>query len=177
MTDCLVSEWPMVEIGQVTDVGLGQSPPGSSVQRIWYWHAFLSGQSALRRQSHNGASKRKCDDCSKDSLRRQETFGVISPCPCWTNQPYAEKICIGRGLERPIENTLEQTSYFLCLSHSMRSLENGDYGQHGIYFASINQKDIKNTPNPLAAAGSAARDRDGDRGVSAGDRRGAGGCG
>lgn len=138
------SRFPIVPLGEVTEVVAGQSPPGKSYNDAGVGTPFYQGKTEFGPIFIGKSTK-----WTTDPQRFAEAGDILMSvrAPVGPVNFATEKICIGRGLVaiKPVDNHL-LPSYAFYILHS---LEANITGNTGAAFASINKNDIKRIEIPL----------------------------
>ena len=136
--------WEMVELGEVSDVIPGQSPPGNSYNTIGSGAPFYQGKVQFGEMYIGNPNK-----WTTDPRRFAEKGDIVMSvrAPVGPVNLTSERICIGRGLAaiRPNDDTLMTSYAFYYLHH----IEADITGDAGATFASINKDSIEKIKIPL----------------------------
>ncbi|MCA9469064.1 MAG: N-6 DNA methylase [Nitrospira sp.] len=138
------SRFPIVLLGEVTEVISGQSPPGESYNNARAGIPFYQGKTEFGKMYVGPPTK-----WTTDPQRFAEEGDILMSvrAPVGPVNLATQRICIGRGLAaiRPVEGRLLTTYAFYVL----RRLEAEITGDAGAAFASINRGDIEKIQIPL----------------------------
>ncbi len=139
-----VSHYPVVPLGQVSEVIAGQSPPGNSYNSNGVGMAFYQGKSEFG-DVFIGAPTKWTTDPRRLAKRHDILMSVRAP--VGPVNLATQTACIGRGLAaiRPDTSRVLMPYVFNVLLH----LEDEITGNAGAAFASINKSQIENILIPL----------------------------
>ncbi len=138
-------EWPMVELGELSEVIAGQSPPGKSYNDLGTGTPFYQGRIEFG-ELFMGKPKKWTTDPRKfaeDGDILMSVRAPVGPVNFATQQ-----ICIGRGLAA-IRTTAYDRLLHTYVFYVLRDLESEITGSTGAMFASINKGEIEKIGIPL----------------------------
>lgn len=137
-------DWPLVALGDASEVIAGQSPPGESYNTEGVGIAFYQGKVDFGEHSLEPPQKwttdpRKFAEAGDTVMSVRAPVGPVNLVP--------ERICIGRGLAAIRANPESTLSSYIF--YVLRDMEEKITGTTGATFPSINKRDIEAIKIPL----------------------------